>query len=677
MVRRSVIVQIPGSRHKMSTRHLQIPSPLLWFIVVWFALAASLRAQTRTAGLEPGLKVKFSSAGQSDVTARPNAALYVPRGKSPTASLSAGPFTAEFEGFVSIDLRSEYSFHADFRGEFKIELNGTPVLDTNSLGTAMVASRPVRLNKGTNSLRAIFRSPADGDAFLRLHWAAKGSLPGPVPSAALTHAPDSELKRADQTRLGNELFIEHRCLKCHAPSSPTPSPDVSFDAPALEGIGSRRAEEWMAEWIFDPKAQRPVASMPQLFRGPSAKNDAEAAAAYLASLKAETREEEKQLPKEGEQAGRQLFEKLHCAACHIPPDTSEPDQGRISLKQVGRKFLPGMLATFLQKPDAHYLWIRMPNFRLSGGEAGRIASYLESNSDQHQNRDRRPDPAQIERGKQLVQTSGCLNCHSLKLENRFLTKALSDLGSAKWQQGCLAEFPEQSSKAPQFHFSTGERAALRTLGLSDRSSMAKLTPTEFVEWQIRKLNCRECHGKFEGFPPLDLLGGKLRPEWTRSFVAGDVNYKPRPWIEARMPSFKPYAQGIAEGMAMLHGYPPQTPVEPAVDEGEAATGRKLVSAAGGFSCIACHAVGELAATQGFESAGINLAHTGERLLKSYFQRWIRNPLAIDPATKMPVYFDEQGRSPLTDIYDGDGLKQIDALWEYVRLGDKMPPPPMP
>ena len=59
------------------------------------------------------------------------------------------------------------------------------------------------------------------------------------------------------------------------------------------------------------------------------------------------------------------------------------------------------------------------------------------------------------------------------------------------------------------------------------------------------------------------------------------------------------------------------------------------------------------------------------------QRWVRNPQAVDPATKMPVYFDEEGKSPLTDVYGGDSAQQINAIWEYLRLGDKMPPPPMP
>ena len=43
-----------------------------------------------------------------------------------------------------------------------------------------------------------------------------------------------------------------------------------------------------------------------------------------------------------------------------------------------------------------------------------------------------------------------------------------------------------------------------------------------------------------------------------------------------------------------------------------------------------------------------------------------NPLAIDPATKMPAYFDAEGRSQLTEFFEGDAAKQIDAMWHYLH-----------
>ena len=82
----------------------------------------------------------------------------------------------------------------------------------------------------------------------------------------------------------------------------------------------------------------------------------------------------------------------------------------------------------------------------------------------------------------------------------------------------------------------------------------------------------------------------------------------------------------------------------------------------------------MAATQVFEAPGINLATSGARLRPDFFKRWLRNPPLVDPTTKMPVYFDEEGKSPLTDVYEGSGEKQIEAVWQYLRMGEKMPAP---
>ena len=48
-------------------------------------------------------------------------------------------------------------------------------------------------------------------------------------------------------------------------------------------------------------------------------------------------------------------------------------------------------------------------------------------------------------------------------------------------------------------------------------------------------------------------------------------------------------------------------------------------------------------------------------------------MVIAQTSKMPVYF-EDGKSPLTDLLEGDAEKQIEAVWQYLRLGLKMPLP---
>jgi mono/diheme cytochrome c family protein len=289
----------------------------------------------------------------------------------------------------------------------------------------------------------------------------------------------------------------------------------------------------------------------------------------------------------------------------------------------------------------------------------------------------------LERGRKLVQTTGCLNCHSLKLENPFTAPSLTALFSrhrkdrAAIPKGdCLGAAP-----AADHGFTREERAALEAFTVSGESSLQRHVPAEFAGRQARLLQCNACHGQIEGFPPLDLLGDKLRPEWMEKLFAGAIPHKLRfdhhprgePWLEARMPAFKSRAASLAAGLAALHGHASRTPPDPPVDAALAETGRKLVGKDGGFSCVSCHAVGPLLAMEVFESEGLNLAWSAERLHAHFYRRWFRNPLSIDPQTKMPMYF-EEGRSPLTDVLDGDAEKQIDAVWHYLLLRDKMTPP---
>jgi mono/diheme cytochrome c family protein len=634
----------------------------------------------------PGLAITFRSddGKATDSTVLPNVALYVESGKPPSPFIPPGKFSATWEGSINADLRSEYFFAAELNGALKLEINGATVLDGSAPRTPL--SKAVQLSKGANKLRATFNSPAEGDAFVRVSWTEKGTNTSPILQNLLTHNRTAETEKGAQLRRGRELFLEHRCIKCHGDwrAVPLPVPELGMDTPVFDGIGARRNYEWVAKWILDPKAERPSARMPQLLRGPKAKENAQAAAAYLASLKTggDVTLAEVAAPKrEGEPPTAPLFERLHCSVCHFLGNEAETN--KISLKHVASKFPMEKLVEFLRKPEAHYASIRMPNFRLTSQEAKELAEFLTKDAEKPADETPPTDVALVEQGRSLIQSSGCLNCHTLKLENKFKSPQLSDLLMAdKWSRGCLAENPPAT--APDYKFSASERADLQAFGKSSTESLFRHAPMEFAQRQTRLLNCTACHGQVDpasAGPPLEILGGKLKPEWSAKFIAGEIPWKPRaethprgePWLEARMPGFKSRGAFLAQGMAALHGYPPKTAAEPPIDDALAKLGQKLIGKDGGFSCISCHGVGSLAAMDVFESEGINFAYSYERLLRDYYYRWMRNPLAIDPQTKMPVYF-EEGKSPLTEILDGDAEKQITAVWHYLRLGEKMPPP---
>ena len=626
----------------------------------------------------PGIVVTYTIDDKSDVSSTPNVWLYLPASAPPTPFLPAGKFTAVWDGFINADLRGDFLFRAEISGSVKLEVNNVLVVDASGDGKApSAASKPVRLNKGANALKASFTAPSSGDAIVRLQWSEKGVLWEPISLSTLTRNPDNApLAKADQMRQGRELFFEHRCVKCHTVPDPSKGAlELAMDAPGFDGIGARRHFAWLASWILDPKAQRASAHMPKLLNGPTAKENADAMAAFLASLNSEAKLVES--PKAQAEAGKALAVNLHCAGCHNLPDAKETEAKKLSLAHINFKFPPDGLVAFIKNPGAHYAWTRMPKFKLSDEEAQQLAAYLSSTAPRAKQLGAPTDAAILARGQKLVQTTGCLNCHGLKLDNQFKTKSLAELKPERFQSGCLLESPVGQSGAPTFAFTKEEIAALQTFLATDRASLARHAPVEFTERQMRLLNCNACHGQLEGFPALPLIGGKLKPEWMRQFIAGEVAYKPRPWVLHQMPAFPQRAEALATGLAMSHGYPPQTAAEPPAPPELVKIGRKFVGADGGFSCISCHAVGDQKATQVFDSEGINLAHSALRLQKDYFVRWLMNPLRVEPTTKMPVYFDEEGKSQLADILDGSAAKQIDAIWQYLRQGEKIQPPGAP
>ncbi len=619
-----------------------------------------------------GLTLTVAAGGKSDVSLAPNVWLNVPAGQPATPFVAPGKFTARWEGTISAELRADFAFHGEFTGHLKLTVGETVALDADGTGDKPVDGKTVRLNKGANKLVAEYAGPESGDAFVRLFWSNKETPYNPLPLAELRPVQSDELRAAQLVRAGRDLFAEARCVKCHA--APGGMPELAMDAPSFNGIGARRNFTWLAEWIANPHALRAGTPMPQMFRGVDAKAISEAVAAYLGSLKGTAKFES---AKGDAEAGKALFEKLHCGACHTSPDGGEALPHQISHRQVNAKFVPGALAAFLQKPEEHFAWIRMPNFKLSADEAKNLAEFLGSVADKAETVGAPSDSALIEKGKKLIASVGCLNCHALDgAKSELVAKPLAELAAGKWTTGCLADAPAEGSKAPAYAFTGEERAALRAFAATDRASLTRHAPADFTERQARHLNCRECHGKFEGFPGFEILYGKLKPEWAAKFIAGTETWKPRPWLESRMPAFPAYAQNLAEGLSTIHGFGPKSAPDPKPAEADelVKSGHKLTGSQGGLQCISCHPVNGLGATQVFEAPGINLGQSFDRLQPSFFRRWLRAPTSLQADSKMPVYFDEDGRSPLPDIQGGDGPKTIQSVWEYLRLGKDMPKP---
>jgi hypothetical protein len=170
----------------------------------------------------------------------------------------------------------------------------------------------------------------------------------------------------------------------------------------------------------------------------------------------------------------------------------------------------------------------------------------------------------------------------------------------------------------------------------------------------------------ETVPSLTWTGEKLQVAWAERLLAGDRATRARPWLEARMPAFPPFAATLARGLARQHGFSAEPRLGPAPPPDFVELGARLVGRTEGFFCAECHAIGAEPAVGAFAHHGVNFDQVGGRLNYDYFLRWITQPTRVDPGTKMPTFSPDGLRTAKTQLLEGRAPDQFQAIWHYLR-----------
>ncbi len=308
------------------------------------------------------------------------------------------------------------------------------------------------------------------------------------------------------------------------------------------------------------------------------------------------------------------------------------------------------------------------------------------------------DLAARDRGRQTFFAQGCLACHGGFRAEVTPVSAVA-MSAPAWadlaaeESGCLAE--DSAEGAPDFVFDAAQRSQLVGL-LADRAGLRQtLTPAQHLGHAMAQLQCNVCHAlegvggpveelkpHFTGtddlgdegrYPPdLGGVGTKLKRAWMDQVIGEGAAV--RPAMVTRMPAFgEALAQSLGAALVAADlaadGGAPAATNEAAFDKEAARKGWKLVGSEG-LNCLICH---DVAGQPSLGVHGPDLATMYERLQPEWFRRWLRDPHKMRPGTRMSVFFPE-GRSVLTDVYDGDAERQIDAIWHYLSLGRSMPLP---
>ncbi len=296
------------------------------------------------------------------------------------------------------------------------------------------------------------------------------------------------------------------------------------------------------------------------------------------------------------------------------------------------------------------------------------------------------DLALVEQGRELFSSLGCAACHVKTDGGKLVQSTLKarPLADCSAGSGCLADSAEKS--VPDYDLTAIQNDAI-AVALRVGQPSGQPTADMQLNHTMASLNCYACHvrdgkggpesdrkGLFvsaipemgdEGRlpPPLDGVGDKLRKDWLNQIVSnGD---KSRPYMKTYMPKFGAQNAGqLAGHFAALDSRNDATLTDSAeTPQRKAAMGRQLVGAKG-LACVSCHTYGKFKST-GIQAIALDTMAT--RIREDWFHRYLPDPQQYRPGTRMPTGYPD-GKSTVTNVYDGDQAKQLAAIWSFLEKG---------
>lgn len=558
------------------------------------------------------------------------------------------------------------------------------------------------LSRGWHQLNVTYVANTDRDVHLRLQWESSRFPRETIPAGVLFHEPVADTKPFQQ-QSGAMLFEKFRCANCHAtPELLTTSRDqrtsdhafleIQRTAPRLGGIGLRLRSDWITAWLREPHRLRSDATMPAIL-DPADLSTARDIAAYLSTLRDGSPEAATTTVSGAEalvRTGAELYERLGCIVCHTTAPANQPDEwNRVSLYFVNAKFPRQALIDYLRVPHRHYPGSRMPDFHLSEPEVMALAEYLGKEA-HGQLEAPQGEAGDAERGRLAFAKHRCATCHAIESASPLAKPSVPEITTifdqGAWNPGCLTLMPNRSSKSPRFSLSDADRNDLvQFLKARSESKLTTMQTRSLDRW-VTELRCNACHSRdsrqawlpeiiaeegsgkaAEAIPQLTWVGEKLQGPWIEKFLRGEVQHKPRPWLNARMPSFPAYAGLVAHGLAADHGVAFEEALPQKLDPHSIDMGRRLTLREG-LDCRQCHGVGREqprgdASTQ--IALGINFAMTKDRLRPEFALRQMLDPARYDIGSRMPRFAPDLKTTAAKQFVNGDARQQFESLKHYI------------
>jgi len=456
---------------------------------------------------------------------------------------------------------------------------------------------------------------------------------------------------------GKELVESVGCYGCHSVGPIEENANQSQTRRRhgfnLAAQGSKVSASWIYNWVKDPKQVWSETKMPSLRL-----TDGEAAdiTAYLSSLKNDTW-------------------------------TSKP------LPSVDTAALDAVVLEFLR----------------NGSTDAEARAKLKAMSLEEKN---------LMAGERLIRRYGCFGCHNIPGMEKDqpigteLTEAGSKLVSqldfgflpiehdrADWYAAKLTDprifdkdrvkTPEELLRMPNFTFNPKDVQSITMVLTSLVKDKVPLEMREKLSQEViagRQLiaekNCKGCHiieqmgGDIRGFlrgkelqwpPNLNTQGLKTQPMWLAKFINDPGSMKLRVFLNTRMPTFHFTQSEISTLTAYFSAVDKAT--FPFISTAVDTTTEKLRVGAQLFEslkCMSCHPTSSaIPPGKTPEDLAPNLQLAAGRLRPEWILPWLTDPQKIAPGTRMPNFFPDYPKSPLTDVLGGDAKAQIEAIRDHL------------
>ena len=165
------------------------------------------------------------------------------------------------------------------------------------------------------------------------------------------------------------------------------------------------------------------------------------------------------------------------------------------------------------------------------------------------------------------------------------------------------------------------------------------------------------------------MGAKLKPEWIAEVLLRGK--RQRDYLDAAMPQF---GEANVGHLVELFGKVDQAgsgdvPQDCEHSASPRNAGYEMIGTTG-FSCIACH---DFNGQKAGGAGALDIVNVTERIKKSWFHLYMRQPSRFHPTVIMPSYW-PGGQSIRPTILGGDTAQQIEALWAYLEDGTRAKKP---